>query len=236
MTHNAPSLTIFFPAYNDACTISGLVATADATAKALTADYEIIVINDGSRDATSRVIEQLAAKNPRVRCVHHKRNRGYGGALRSGFAHATKEFVFYTDGDGQYDPRQLTQLFAQLKPGVDVVQGYKMKRSDPLHRRIIGHLYKHTVKHIFQLKVRDVDCDYRLIRRSLLSPATLQFNSGAICVQLIRSLQDAGAQIVERPVSHYPRRAGRSQFFRLRPVLQTARDLALLRWKLRHAT
>src|SRR5687767_7547944 len=175
---SAPGLTIFFPAYNDSGTIASLVITARNTAQRLTTDFEIIVVNDGSQDRTADIADELAQTYPEVRVIHHPINRGYGGALRSGFSGAIKEFIFYTDGDAQYDPAEMDVLWSRMGPGVDVVNGYKISRSDPLHRIIIGRVYHHVVKLLFGLKVRDVDCDFRLLRRSIFDRVTLEKNSG----------------------------------------------------------
>ena len=162
-----PGLSVFFPAYNDSGTIASLVITALQTARELTPDFEIIIVNDGSADATAEIVDELARTYPEVRVVHHERNRGYGGALRSGFAAATRELVFYTDGDAQYDPAEMAVLWDAFDDDVDLVNGYKISRSDPLHRIVIGRIYHHTVKMLFGLRVRDVDCDFRLMRRSI---------------------------------------------------------------------
>ena len=153
-----PSLSVFFPAYNDAGTIASLVILAIQVARRLTPDFEVIVVDDGSTDATPEIADELARTYQQVRVVHHVRNRGYGGALRTGFATATKELVAYTDGDAQYDPAELEQLWHRLTPDVDVVTGYKISRSDPWHRLVVGRIYHHTVKLLFRLRIRDVDC------------------------------------------------------------------------------
>ncbi|MQC19354.1 MAG: glycosyltransferase family 2 protein [Chloroflexi bacterium] len=221
----ARGLSIFFPAYNDSGTIGSLVITARTTAQLLTDDFEIIVVNDGSPDHTADVADELARTYPEVRVIHHPKNRGYGGALRSGFAGATKEFVFYTDGDAQYDPAELALLWPHMVDGVDVVNGYKISRSDPMHRILIGRVYHHTVKLLFGLKVRDVDCDFRLIRRSVFDRITLEKNSGVICLELMKKLTDAGCRIAEVPVHHYHRAFGKSQFFNFPRLWHTAQDV-----------
>src|ERR1051325_9938401 len=152
-------LSVFFPAFNDSGTIASMVIRAVQAASALTSDYEIIVVNDGSADATPQIVDELARTYPRVRVVHHPQNRGYGGALQTGFRSASKELIFYTDGDAQYDPAEITALWARLTPDADLVNGYKIDRSDPLHRIFIGRLYHTIVSLLFGLKVRDVDCD-----------------------------------------------------------------------------
>ncbi|MCL4465142.1 MAG: glycosyltransferase family 2 protein [Chloroflexi bacterium] len=207
------SISAFFPAYNDGGTIASMVVSVDCTLRTLTDDYEIIVVNDGSADYTGEVLEELASRYPHLRVVTHGRNRGYGGALRSGFAAATKDLIFYTDGDAQYDPHELTLLMAEFKEGVDVVNGYKISRSDPLHRIIIGRIYHNLVKALFGLRLRDVDCDFRLVRRSVFDVVELKSNSGVICLELMKKTQDAGFNIVEVPVHHFHRAYGKSQFF-----------------------
>jgi glycosyltransferase involved in cell wall biosynthesis len=228
----APGLSIFFPAYNDSGTIASLVITARTSAQKLTDDFEIIVVNDGSRDHTLEIAHELAHTYPEVRVIDHGVNRGYGGALRSGFSGAKKEFIFYTDGDGQYDPSEMEVLWPKMGPGVDVVNGYKISRSDPLHRIIIGRIYHHTVKLLFGLKVRDVDCDFRLIRASVFDKFTLEHNSGVICLELMKKLTDTGARIEEVPVHHYHRTFGKSQFFNFPRLWRTAVDVFKLWIKL----
>jgi glycosyltransferase involved in cell wall biosynthesis len=223
-----PGLSVFFPAYNDAGTIASLVVTALTTAETLTPDHEVIVINDGSADRTAEILDELARVYPRLRVVHHAKNRGYGGALRSGFAAATKDWVFYTDGDGQYDPAEMTLLWQRRADDVDLVNGYKISRSDPFHRIVIGRAYHHTVKLLFGLHVRDVDCDFRLMRRRIFDRVRLEKNSGVICLEMMKKITDAGFRIAEVPVHHYHRTHGTSQFFNFRRIARTGIDVLKL--------
>jgi glycosyltransferase involved in cell wall biosynthesis len=218
-------LSIFFPAYNDSGTIASLVITALITARGLTSDYEEIVVNDGSADGTAGILDELARTYPEVRVVHHETNRGYGGALRTGFATATRELVFYTDGDAQYDPAEMEILWRRFDAGVDLVNGYKISRSDPIHRLIIGRIYHHTVKLLFGLTVRDVDCDFRMMRRSIFEKVQLEKNSGVICLEMMKKITDAGFRIAEVPVHHYHRAYGKSQFFNFGRLYRTAIDV-----------
>jgi len=227
-----PSLSVFFPAYNDGGTIASLVIAAIHAARALTPDFEVIVVNDGSQDHTAQILDELARSYPQVRAVHHPQNRGYGGALRTGFATATRELIFYTDGDAQYDPAEMAVLWARMAPGVDLVNGYKISRSDPLHRIVIGRVYHHIVKALFGLRVRDVDCDFRLMRRSIFDRVTLEKNSGVICLEMMKKIQDAGFTIVEAPVHHYHRTYGQSQFFNFRRIFHTGVDVMKLWYRL----
>lgn len=220
------SLSVFFPAYNDAPSLPALIETTVETLHRLTSDYEIIVINDGSTDSTAAVLSELEARHsPYMRVVTHGRNLGYGRALRSGFNAATKEYVFYTDGDGQYDPRELEVLLRAAGPGVGLVNGYKTIRQDPWHRIAIGWIYNRFARWLFRISVRDIDCDFRLIRRSDFDFSQLHSTGGTVCVELVRTLELSGAEVVEVPVSHYPRLYGRSQFFRVKSLATTLVEL-----------
>jgi glycosyltransferase involved in cell wall biosynthesis len=223
-----PSLSVFFPALNDSGTIGSMVIRAVKAASALTPDYEVIVVNDGSTDATAEIAEELARTYPRVRVVHHATNRGYGGALQTGFRSSTKDLIFYTDGDAQYDPAELAALWARMTPDADLVNGYKLDRADPLHRVIIGRVYHHIVSILFGLTVRDVDCDFRLMRRSIFDRIHLEKASGVICLEMMKKIHDAGFRIVEVPVNHYHRAFGKSQFFNFRRIFRTAFDVMRL--------
>jgi glycosyltransferase involved in cell wall biosynthesis len=218
-------LSVFFPAYNDSGTIASMVIRAVQAASALTPDYEVIVVNDGSGDATPQIVDELARTYPHVRAVHHAKNRGYGGALQTGFRSSTKEYVFYTDGDAQYDPAELAVLWAKMAPGIDLVNGYKISRSDPVHRILIGRLYHHLVSTMFGLTVRDVDCDFRLMRRAIFERIDLSKTSGVICLEMMKKIEDAGFGIVEVPVHHYHRAFGRSQFFNVARIVKTGVDV-----------
>jgi glycosyltransferase involved in cell wall biosynthesis len=226
------SLSIFFPAYNDAGTIASLVLIAGMTARRLSDDYEVIVVDDGSPDHTGALLDEMAGTYPWLKVIHHEQNRGYGGALRTGFRTASKDLVFYTDGDAQYDPRELEALWRALTDEVDFVNGYKIGRSDPLHRVVIGRLYHWFVRLWFGLRLRDVDCDFRLMRRSVFERVELTRSSGVICVELCKKVQDAGCRIAEVPVHHYHRTYGQSQFFNFPRVARTLLDLVKLWFEL----
>ena len=228
-TGGFPSLSVFFPAYNDAPSLPVLLARTFAMLADHVEDYEVIVVNDGSGDDTAAVLEGLRGLyGPRLRVVTHARNRGYGGALRSGFDAATKDFVFYTDGDGQYDAGELPRLLALVGPETGLVNGYKLERHDPAHRIWIGRVYNFCARLLFRVRIRDIDCDYRLIRRTLLERIHLTSTSGTVCVELVRKLEMTGCGVVEIGVHHYPRLYGKSQFFRVRSLATTLQELVRL--------
>jgi len=227
------SVSVFFPAFNDAFSIGRLVSEAFETLREYVTDYEVIVVNDGSDDHTGEVLAELEKRYvPHMRVITHERNRGYGGALRSGFAAASKDLVFYTDGDGQYDVKEMPKLLEQMRPDVGLVNGYKLKRSDPWHRIWIGNAYNAFSRFLFQIRIRDIDCDYRLIRRQLLQEIKLESTSGTVCLELVRNLELVPYRTVEVGVSHYSRQHGSSQFFRFRSLLTTLNQLIQLYLKL----
>jgi glycosyltransferase involved in cell wall biosynthesis len=228
VSREKPSLSIFFPAYNDAGTIASLALVAHMAAREIVDDYEVIVVEDGSPDHTGALLDEMATHFPWLKVVHHERNRGYGGALRTGFATASKDLVFYTDGDAQYDPREMKSLLAAFSDDVDFVNGYKISRNDPFHRVVIGRVYHWFVKLAFGLRLRDVDCDFRLMRRSVFEKVRLTRSSGVICVELMKKVQDHGYRLAEVPVHHFHRSYGKSQFFNFPRVARTLLDLAKL--------
>lgn len=227
------SISVFFPAFNDEKSIPKMVDGAMAVLAEHASDFEVIVVNDGSSDGTALVLEELRKKHaPYMNVVTHLENRGYGAALRSGFAAAQKEFVFYTDGDGQYDVSELPNLIRLMESDVGLVNGYKLERQDPGHRVAIGFLYNRFARWLFGVRIRDIDCDYRLIRRLALNDAQLQSSSGTICVELVRMIELSTWRVVEIGVHHYPRLHGRSQFFRFRSLLTTLSQLMELYWRI----
>lgn len=226
------SISAFFPCFNDGGTIASMVALADLTLKRLTEDYEILVVDDGSSDHSRAILRELGNKYDRLKTIYHEKNRGYGGALKTGFSEATKELIFYTDGDFQYDVSEMTKLLSEIKEGIDIVNGYKIARSDPFHRKLIGKTYHWVMKLLFNFSIRDVDCDFRLIRRSVFDRIQLEYNSGVICLEMVKKMQDAGFRFAEVPVNHYFRIYGKSQFFNFIRVFYTGRDILKLWWNL----
>lgn len=224
------SVSAVFPCYNDETTIGGLIDDVYEALSPLVPVVEVIVVNDGSADASGAVLDKLAIDRPWLQVVHHETNGGYGKALLSGFAAAQQEWIFYTDGDAQYDASEAALLVPLATDDIDVVQGYKIGRGDSWYRKVIGRCYHHVVKRLFNLKVRDTDCDFRMFRRQLLVDRPLTSTSGVICVEMMRSFHRAGARFVEVPVHHYFRPSGKSQFFRLPAIARSIRQLLALWW------
>jgi glycosyltransferase involved in cell wall biosynthesis len=224
-----PSLSIVFPAYNDALSLPSLIPKAYRTAKKVSLRHEIIVVNDGSQDETKSVLKNLSHKYPTVRPMNHTKNRGYGAAVRHGLAAAKKTWIFYTDGDGQYDPLELVSLVARVDDKIDVVNGYKIRRADSWMRMLVGDLYNGIVHMRYHLPIRDVDCDFRLMRASVVRKTTLKSSSGGFPLELVLALKSVGARWKEAPVHHYPRLHGASEIFSLRHIATSLLELFRVR-------
>jgi glycosyltransferase involved in cell wall biosynthesis len=226
------SISAFFPAYNDFDSIGEIIHTTARLLPKLTCDYEIVVVNDGSVDGTANLLQALSVEYPFLKVIQHGVNQGYGAALITGFANCSKDLIFYTDGDGQYDVEELPHLLAVFSEKVDLVNGYKISRSDPWYRIVLGCIYQHLMHLLFHLNVRDVDCDYRLFRRSLLADTPLTYDSGVICIEMMKRFQDRGCRMIEVPVHHYHRNHGSSEFFRFKHLRRVFEQLFIAWWKL----
>lgn len=228
-----PSISAFFPAYNDAGTIGSMVVQTVLALEQVSDDFEVLVVQNGSTDNTREVVDEIASHYPGiVRALHYDKPLGYGGALRVGFQESRKDWVFYTDADAQYDPSELTLLVAHIDDTVGLINGWKIERNDPVYRIVIGRMYQYTIKAFFHLRLKDVDCDFRLIRRSVLERIRLHTDTGAICVELMRKIQSTDVPMKEVPVHHYHRTYGRSQFFNVPRISRTLMTLSRLWWEL----
>ena len=202
------SISVFFPCYNEASNVERVIADALAHLPAIADDFEVLIIDDGSTDGTSQVVKALVATNERVRLVTHTENRGYGMALRTGFKSAQKDLVFYADGDGQFSLAELSSLIEAL-PGHGFVLGYRRNRADPFYRRLNGWLWTWVVRVVLGVKVRDVDCGFKLFRREAVNVEQLISGRGAaISAELISRALRSGHQFSQVGVTHYPRRSG----------------------------
>lgn len=234
MAERLPALTFFFPAYNEEENIEAVVAEAQETLPRFADVFEIVVVDDGSRDRTGELADRLAAADPRVRVIHHRPNRGYGGAVRSGLAGARHPYVFFTDGDRQFRLADLGLLIREID-GADAVVGYRAKRMDPPKRLFIAWVYKQVIRVLFGGGFRDVDCAYKLFRTEIFERAPLaevRSNGAFFSAELLLRLRAAGLRVRQVAVPHYPRVAGLAAGAAPKVVLRTLRDMALLRLRL----
>jgi glycosyltransferase involved in cell wall biosynthesis len=230
-----PRLTFFFPAYDEEENVEETVRRALAEIGPLVGgSIEVLIVDDGSTDRTPALADGLAASDPRVR-VHHQPNRGYGGALRAGFEHASGDLIGFSDGDLQFDLAEMSRLLDRLdqarKP-VDVVIGYRIKRRDPPHRIVIAKTYNAIVSVLFGLPVRDIDCAMKLFRREVFDGLRLETDSPFLSAELLIKLRARGERIAQVGVNHYPRAAGTNTGASFRKILRTFRDIGKLRWAL----
>ena len=201
------SLSAFFPVHDEEDNVVPMAEAVLAVLPDVADVWELVIVDDGSRDATGARAAALAAARGNVRVVHHPTNRGYGAAIRSGLAAARHEWVFYTDGDRQFDPRQITRLIAEL-PHADVVVGWRAERADHALRRLNTFAWNTLIGVLFGLRVRDIDCAFKLIPRRALEGLTLEAEGAMISTELLASLRRRGLRIAEVPVDHFPRTTG----------------------------
>jgi glycosyltransferase involved in cell wall biosynthesis len=226
-----PRLSIVLPAYNEAANIERAVRSATEVAEQYCADHEIIVVDDGSRDATAEIVTKLAAEDHRVRLVQHGVNQGYGGALKSGFLAAKLDLVFFTDADNQFDLHEIRE-FLSLIDRVDVVAGYRIKRCDPFFRRINAIAWNYLVRALYYVPVRDIDCAFKLFRREVFDGLELESVGAMVNTELMVKLGRSGYRVVEVGVSHYPRVAGQPQGASLKVIFRAFAELATLHGRL----
>ena len=228
-----PALSYFFPAHNEEANLRGLVEEALATLPGLADEFEILIVDDGSKDATPAMADELAAAHPQVRAVHHRTNLGYGAALRSGFAAARFDYLAFTDGDRQFKVVDVGRLIERLVAGrADAVVGFRMKRADPLVRTVYARLYRLANRIFFGLRVRDVDCACKLFRRAALEGVSVESGGAFFSAELLIKLGARGRRIDEVGVPHYPRTAGSPTGAKPQVVFRAVRDFWALRLRL----
>ena len=223
-----PSITVFFPCYNEQENVAKVAQEALEVLEGLHADYEIIIVNDGSADETGSVADQIAAQHPHVRVIHHPHNLGYGAALQSGFRAATKDLVFYTDGDAQFDLTELPPLLPLIGE-YDIVSCYRMNRQDNFVRRLNGWLWTKVTGLLFSLRLRDIDCAFKLYRRDIFDGLRMESTGALTSTEILARAVRKGYRITQRGVHHYPRTAGQPTGGNLKVILRAFHEL----WKLR---
>jgi glycosyltransferase involved in cell wall biosynthesis len=224
-------LSIVLPAFNEEANIAAAIDRATAIASRHCAEHEILVVDDGSTDRTAAIVRELAATDSRIRLIQHPHNQGYGGALKSGFLAATLDLVFFTDADNQFDLAEIAE-FLDLIDRVDVVAGYRIKRCDPLSRRLMAKAWNYLVRALFYVPVRDIDCAFKLFRREVFDGLELESVGAMVNTELMVKLGRSGYRVVEIGVTHYPRTAGAPAGARPAVILRAFLELSRMHRRL----
>ena len=225
-------LSIVLPAHNEESNVGTAIERASAAASKLCADYEVIIVDDGSTDKTADVVRAHAAENARVHLVCHEKNRGYGEALHTGFRAATMDLVFFTDADNQFDFEEL-EKFLPLSDRVGVVAGYRKVRQDPWRRRFTARVWNVVVRALFYVPVRDIDCAFKMFRRSVLEEIDIESVGAMVNTELMVKLGRSGHGVAEVGVTHFPRTSGKARGATPRVVMMAIRELRRMRHRLR---
>lgn len=229
-----PSISVFFPAYNEEANIGALCLKTASVLKKIAGQWEVIAVNDGSRDRTAQVVEALHKKQPRIRVVSHSVNSGYGAAVKTGFASAKHEWIFFTDGDGQFNVEEMSRFLPYLKDH-DLVVGYRIDRADPFMRKANAFAWGTLVRTLFRLKgVRDIDCAFKFVRKDVFKKFKLETTGAMISTELLVKSSKNGLRLMELGVNHYPRRAGVQTGAKLSVIARAFKELFsyFFRWQL----
>ncbi len=226
------SISVFFPCYNEQENVGRTTENALMVLEKLGTDFEVIIVNDGSSDDTSRIADDIAGRDERVKAVNHPRNLGYGAALQSGFKAATKELVFYTDGDGQFDISEMPPLL-ELMEDYDIVSAYRLDRKDSVVRKVNGWCWTKLVCLLFGLKIRDIDCAFKLYKREIFDNIELSSTGALIDTEILARATRRGYSIAQRGVHHYPRTSGEQTGANLRVILRAFKELFQLHRRIR---
>ena len=218
------SISVFFPCYNEQDNVARTTERAIAVLEKLNADYEAIIVDDGSKDATGQIADKIAARNKRVRVVHHPTNLGYGAALQSGFRSAAKELVFYTDGDGQFDMSEMPPLLPLIKQ-YDIVSCYRLNRQDNMIRKINAWCWTKLVCFLFKMKIRDIDCAFKLYKREIFDNIKMVSTGALIDTEILARATRKGYAVTQRGVHHYPRTSGTQTGAKLGVIIRAFREL-----------
>lgn len=228
------NLSVFFPLYNEEGNVKNTVKKAIEVLEKLQVEYEIILVNDGSKDKTKEVIDRIVEVNPKIRAIHHTKNLGYGEALKSGFYNAKYDTICYTDGDGQFDFSEVDKFLEKI-PEYDLIIGYRIKRRDPFFRILFKEGWKLSLFAFFRLTIKDVDCGFKMIRKSVLEKISrLKSSRGAmINAELAIKAKKMGLRIGQVGVNHYPRLSGKPTGASLKVIIKSYLDLINLWWELK---
>ncbi|NLG43044.1 MAG: glycosyltransferase family 2 protein [Phycisphaerae bacterium] len=226
------SLTITFPCYNEEANVERVTRAALAVAQKVADDYEIVIVNDGSRDRTGEIADRLAAENPHVRAVHNRPNQGYGGALARGFKEARKNWIFYTDGDGQFDLNELPTILPLLEK-YDIVSCYRLNRQDSAIRKLNAWAWSTLVNILFRLRLRDIDCAFKIYPRTFIDQIELWSRGALIDTEMLAKARNLGYSIVQVGVHHYPRTAGQQTGANIKVIARAFKELFKLRGRIK---
>ena len=226
------SISVFFPCYNEQDNVSRTVEKALNILEKLNMDFEVIIVNDGSSDSTGKVADSIAGRDGRIKVVHHQTNLGYGAALQSGFAAATKELVFYTDGDGQFDISEMPPLLPLMEQ-YDIVSCYRLNRRDSFIRKFNGWCWTKLVCLLFGLKIRDIDCAFKLYKRQIFDRIKLSSQGALIDTEVLARAARKGFRMTQQGVHHFPRMAGSQTGATVRVILRAFKELFQLRRRIR---
>jgi glycosyltransferase involved in cell wall biosynthesis len=222
------SVSVFFPCYNEQANVKGVVTKALDLLRKLDADFEIIIVNDGSTDQTARIADEAASQDGRVKVIHHSENLGYGAALQSGFRAASKELVFYTDGDGQFDINEMPALLP-LMEDYDVVSCYRLNRQDSSLRKFNAWCWTKLVCLLFHMKLRDIDCAFKLYKTKIFENMQMRSTGALIDAEILGRMTRKGYKVVQRPVHHYPRTEGQQTGAKIGVIFRAFKELLKLR-------
>ncbi len=218
------SISVFFPCYNEEDNIERVVKTALETLDQTGLDYEVIIVNDGSGDGTAKIANDIAQRNPRVKVVNHEVNQGYGAALQSGFRAASKELVFYTDGDGQFDIDEMPDLLPLMRD-YDIVSCYRIDRKDSLVRKTNAWCWTKLVCLLFGLKLKDIDCAFKLYKREIFDHIKMSSKGALIDTEILARAIGRGYKITQKGVCHYPRVAGEQTGANIKVIIRAFVEL-----------
>ncbi len=218
------SVSVFYPAHNEVDNIGDLVEKTVSVISDQIDDFEILIINDGSTDGTREAADQLAQKHPQVRAIHHEVNRGYGGAVKTGIASSSKDWVFFSDGDGQFDIGEIS-LLLEHSGDHDAVVGYRLDRRDPFHRKVFAFCWGTLIRFLFGFHCRDLDCAFKLFKRQYFDGVELKAEGAVITVEFFSILKKNNARIKQVGVHHYPRSAGEQSGGDPKVVLRAFKEL-----------
>ncbi len=228
--HSKPSISAFFPAYNEAANLPKLISTTDDVLKKISSSYEIIIVNDGSHDNSALIVKKISPKNKNIKLISHRRNLGYGGALRSGFRAATNEYVFFADADLQFNIKELIKFMPYIYD-YDIIIGYRAPRIDSFIRRLNAYGWKLLIGMLFGLKIKDIDCAFKLFSRQAIKNLNFHSNGAMISAEILIKLSQKGYRIKEIPVKHYPRISGRQTGAKPKIIIRAFKELFNFYWQ-----